>query len=71
MLLPKNDSNNYGANDNDENIDLGAKGGPGSGLGNPDANHRISRPYGDDLQAQIAAKGKNKKKNKEVKEKQK
>jgi len=62
MADKKIDNNNYGRQSNESERDLAAKGGPVTGLGNPDAKHRISAPYDADLQTQIAAKGKNKKK---------
>ena len=62
MPNPKSDTNNYGQRSEDGERDLGAKGGPTSGLGSPDDKHSISQPYNEDLQTQIAAKGKNKKK---------
>jgi hypothetical protein len=64
MPNPKTDNNNYGPNGNDQDRDLGAKGGPSSGLGRPDNKHNISRPYDSDLQTQMAAKNKTKKKKK-------
>jgi hypothetical protein len=63
----KTDNNNYGSQGNDQQRDLGAKGGPTSGLGSPDAKHHISRPYDSDIQTQLAAKNKSKKKNHENK----
>jgi hypothetical protein len=62
MPNPKSDSNNYGIRSEDQERDLGAKGGASSGLGSPDAKHSISRPYDEDLQTQLAAKSKNRKK---------
>jgi hypothetical protein len=67
MPNPGTDNNNIGAQDNDQKRDLGAKGGPASGLGNPDGKHGISRSYDEDLQTQIVAK-KNKKKKKQGKD---
>ncbi|HLX93091.1 MAG TPA: hypothetical protein VKR32_15510 [Puia sp.] len=58
----KTDNNNYGKIGNDLQRDLGAKGGPASGLGSPDAKHSISRPYDEDIQTQLAAKNKSKRK---------
>lgn len=58
----KTDNNNYGQQSNESERDLAAKGGPATGLGNPDGKHNISAPYDSDLQTQIAAKGKDKKK---------
>ena len=57
----KTENNNYGRQSNESERDLAAKGGPATGLGNPDGKHNISRPYDSDLQTQIAAKGKDKK----------
>ena len=62
MPNPGTDNNNTGPQGNDQQRDLGAKGGPASGLGNPDGKHAVSRPYDEDLQTQIAAKSKSKKK---------
>jgi len=63
MPNTKTDNNNYGTQGNDQQRDLGAKGGPASGLGSPDAKHHISRPYDEDIQTQLAAKNKSKSKN--------
>jgi hypothetical protein len=65
MQNKKIDNNNYGPQSNESERDLAAKGGPATGLGNPDGKHPISRPYDADLQTQIAAKGKGKKNAKE------
>lgn len=62
MADKKVDNNNNGRLSNESERDLAAKGGPATGLGNPDAKHNISAPYDSDLQTQIAAKGKNKNK---------
>ena len=67
MPNPKSDSSNYGSRTEDQERDLGAKGGPVSGLGSPDDKHSISRPYQEDLQSQIAAKSGKKKRGKEKK----
>ena len=63
----KSDANDYGARSEDTERDLGAKGGPSTGLGSADDKHRISHPYNEDLQTQLAAKNKSKKKNKKSK----
>jgi hypothetical protein len=55
------DNNGNGSTSNAQKGDLASKGGPAAGLGQPDNDHRISKPAGD-LQTQIAAKGKKKKK---------
>ncbi|HTL07978.1 MAG TPA: hypothetical protein VL307_06960 [Chitinophagaceae bacterium] len=56
------DNNNYGRQSSESERDLAAKGGPTTGLGNPDAKHSGAAPYDADLQTQIAARGsKNKK----------
>jgi len=60
----KTDSNNYGRQSNESERDLAAKGGPVTGLGNPDGKHNIQTPYDSDLQTQIAAKSKDKDKKK-------
>jgi hypothetical protein len=65
MQDKKIDSNDYGPQSNESERDLAAKGGPTTGLGNPDGKHPISKPYDEDLQTQIAAKGKNKKNKKD------
>jgi hypothetical protein len=62
MSNPKTDNNNYGQQSDDQERDLGAKGGPTSGLGSPDDKHGISHPYNEDIQTQLAAKSKDKKK---------
>ena len=59
----KTDNNNYGQQSNESERDLAAKGGPPTGLGNPDGKHNISAPYDSDLQTQIAAKSHKKKNN--------
>ncbi len=64
MPNPRSDSNDYGANSGGQERDLGAKGGPTTGLGSPDDKHGISRPYDEDIQTQLAAKNKSKKKKK-------
>ncbi len=56
------DNNGNGSSSNAQKGDLSSKGGPAAGLGNADNDHRISTPYGSDLQTQIAAKGKKSKK---------
>jgi len=47
---------------------MGAKGGPSTSLGKPDDKHGVSKPYDADLQTQIAAKGKEKKKDENKKD---
>ncbi len=56
------DNNGIGSASNAQKGDQASKGGPGAGLGKADNDHRISKPYGSDLQTQIAAKGSKKKK---------
>ena len=58
----KIDNNNYGRQSNESERDIAARGAPSTGLGNPDGKHTIQTPYDSDLQTQIAAKGKDKKK---------
>jgi hypothetical protein len=61
MPSKKTDSKGFATENADVQEDIGAKGGPAVGLGNPDAAHGISHPYDADLQTQIAAKGRKKK----------
>ena len=56
------DNNGNGSSSNAQKGDLSSKSGPATGPGNADNDHRISAPYGSDLQTQIAAKGKKPKK---------
>jgi hypothetical protein len=63
MPNEKTDRQGFSTENADQARDTAAKGGPSTGLGNPDSKHGISKPYDEDLQAQIAAKGGNKKKN--------
>jgi hypothetical protein len=58
MPNPKTDSSGFSTHNADEERDMGAKGGPSTSLGRPDDKHGVSHPYEEDLQAQIAAKGK-------------
>lgn len=67
MPTTKTDNNNLGKQGNDQQRDLGAKGGPTSGLGSPDAKHHVSSPYNEDIQTQLATKNKSKKKKQENK----
>jgi hypothetical protein len=67
MPNTKTDNNSLGTQGNDQQRDLGAKGGPTSGLGSPDAKHHVSRPYNEDIQTQLATKNKSKKKKQENK----
>jgi hypothetical protein len=62
MPNPKTDKSGFSTSNADEERDMGAKGGPSTSLGRPDDKHGISAPYDSDLQTQIAAKGKSKKK---------
>jgi hypothetical protein len=59
----KTDKLGFATQDADVERDLGGRGGPALGAGIADNHHEISRPYDEDLQTQIAAKGKKKKKN--------
>ena len=52
----KTDQQGYSTVNPDEERDMGAKGGPTTGLGNPDGAHGISHPYNEDTQTQLAAK---------------
>ncbi len=57
----------YGSVSNERSGDLASKGGPTTGLGRADNDHRISKPYKEDLQTQIVAKSKKSKKAKNSK----
>ena len=57
MPNPKTDSAGFSTSNADEERDLGAKGGPSTGMGIPDDKHGIAKPYSSDTQTQIAAKG--------------
>jgi hypothetical protein len=63
MPNPKTDKPGFAAENQDQERDNAAKGGPSVGLGNPDDKHGVAAPYNSDTQSQIAAKGKKKKKN--------
>ena len=63
MPNEKTDRQGFSTENADQARDTAAKGGPSAGLGNPDSKHGITKPYDEDLQAQIAAKGGHKKKN--------
>ena len=56
MPNKKTDTKGFASVNADMQEDVSAKGGPATGLGNPDAAHAISHPYNSDLQTQIAAK---------------
>jgi hypothetical protein len=60
MPSKKTDTKGFTTENPDVQTDIGAKGGPAIGLGNPDAKHGISHPYDSDLQTQIAAKSRKK-----------
>lgn len=53
----KTDKQGFSTLNEDQERDNAAKGGPMTGPGNADNQHGISKPYDEDLQAQIAAKG--------------
>jgi len=59
----KTDQMGYTTQDPEVERDIAGKGGPAIGTGIPDSDRDIPAPYGDDLQTQIAAKGKKKKEN--------
>ncbi|NCI46102.1 hypothetical protein [Sediminibacterium soli] len=61
MPSKKTDTKGFASENMDMQEDIGAKGGPATGLGNPDAAHAISHPYDADLQTQIVAKGRRRK----------
>ncbi len=60
MPSKKTDAKGFSTENSDMQEDIGAKGGPAVGIGNPDAKHGISHPYDSDLQTQIAAKSRKK-----------
>ncbi len=64
MPNPKTDRGGFSTENADQQRDNAAKGGPMTGPGNADNRHAASKPYDEDLQTQIAAKG-NKKKREE------
>jgi hypothetical protein len=66
MPNEKTDRQGASTENADQQRDNAAKGGPAVGLGNPDNKHGASKPYSEDLQTQIAAKGGNKKKDVET-----
>lgn len=65
MPNQKTDAKGYTAENQDKERDHAAKGGPATGLGNPDNHHGISSPYDADIQTQLAAKSTENNKNKE------
>ncbi len=70
MPNTKTDSKGFSTENADNERDNGAKGGPAIGAGIADGRHRVSSPYNEDLQTQIAAKSRKHKKednNKEAK----
>lgn len=68
MPNSKTDKQGLSTENADRQRDLGAKGGPATGVGNGRNTHGVSAPYNEDIQTQIAAKSKNKK-HKEQREK--
>ena len=62
MPNDKTDKQGFSTQNQDQERDNAAKGGPMTGPGNPDSQHGISQPYSEDLQTQIAAKGGKKRK---------
>jgi hypothetical protein len=69
MPNEKTDRGGFSTSNADEERDMAAKGGPTTSLGRADGKHGISKPYDEDLQAQIAAKsGKQQKSGKEHKD---
>lgn len=65
MPDPKTDNQGFASENADQERDKAPKGGPATGLGNPDNRHAAPKPYSDDLQTQIAAKGNKKQENEE------
>lgn len=70
MPNPKTDTSGFSTENADTKRDESAKGGPMTGVGNPDSKHAVSAPYDEDLQTQIAAKGKKKHQNDQSKKEQ-
>jgi hypothetical protein len=68
MPNEKTDKQGFSTLNQDLERDNAAKGGPMTGPGNPDDRHAVSKPYDEDLQAQIAAKGGKKRAGKEQEE---
>ena len=60
MPNKKTDSKGAATQNADQERDIAGKGGPAIGAGIPNAKHAIAHPYDEDLQTQIAAKGKKK-----------
>lgn len=67
MPSKKTDSKGFATENDDMQEDISAKGGPATGLGQPDAAHGIIKPYDSDLQTQIAAKARPMRERKPVK----
>ena len=65
MPNEKTDRKGFASNEPDKERDMAAKGGPSTSMGNPDDRHGISSPLNEDLQTQIAVKGKGNKKQSE------
>lgn len=65
MPNEKTDRKGFATNEPEKERDMAAKGGPMTGPGNPDDTHGVASPYSEDLQTQIAAKGKGNKKQSE------
>ena len=61
MPNDKTDSQGFSTSNSDNERDIAGKGGPSIGSGRADDKHGISKPYDEDLQTQIAAKGGKKK----------
>lgn len=57
MPNEKTDRQGFATENADKERDNAAKGGPMTGPGNPDNRQAASKPYSEDLQTQIAAKG--------------
>lgn len=67
MPNQKTDKQGFSTLNQDQERDNAAKGGPMAGPGNADNQHGSHKPYDEDLQTQIAAKG-GKKRTEEAKE---
>ena len=67
MPNEKTDRKGFASNEPDKERDMRAKGGPTTSLGKTKDKHRVTSPYSEDLQTQIAAKSKPKKNKKAAK----
>ena len=64
MARRVSENGGYGSVSREREGDQAAKGGPSAGIGRADNDHRISKPFKEDIQTQIAVKSKKSKKSK-------